>query len=82
MPFLTRTVDEGSGSCHGGGRAHFFEEVQKVEQTQHETSAHQECPDCHALTADLEAHKHWHSRLVHDIAIAVDRDVKRRVGAQ
>ena len=53
-----------------------------MEQTQHETSAHQECPDCHALTADLEAHKQWHSRLVHDIAIAVDRDVKRRVGAR
>jgi hypothetical protein len=53
-----------------------------MEQTQQETSAHQECPDCHALTADLEAHKHWHSRLVHDIAIAVDKDAKRRVGAQ
>jgi hypothetical protein len=53
-----------------------------VEQSQHETSAPQECPDCHALAADLEAHKQWHSRLVHDIATAVDRDVKRRVGAQ
>jgi hypothetical protein len=53
-----------------------------VEQTQHEKSAPRECPDCHALTADLEAHKQWHSRLVHDIATAVDRDVTRRVGAQ
>ena len=53
-----------------------------VEQTQQGTSAQQECPDCHALAADLEAHKRWHSRLVHDIAIAVDRDVKRRVGAE
>ena len=53
-----------------------------MEQTQHETFAHQECPDCHALAADLEAHKQWHSRLVHDIATAVDRDVTRRVGAQ
>jgi hypothetical protein len=53
-----------------------------VEQTQHETFAPQECPDCHALAADLEAHKQWHSRLVHDIATAVDRDVTRRVGAQ
>jgi hypothetical protein len=53
-----------------------------VEQTQHETSSSQECPDCHALAADLEAHKQWHSRLVHDIATAVDRDVKRRAGAQ
>ena len=53
-----------------------------MEQTQHEISAPQECPDCHALTGDLEAHKHWHSRLVHDIAVAVDRDVTRRAGAQ
>ena len=60
----------------------FSRRYSTVEQTQHETSAHQECPDCHALAADLEAHKQWHSRLVHDIAIAVDRDVKRRVGAQ
>ncbi|MBB5164165.1 hypothetical protein HNP02_004134 [Mycobacterium sp. AZCC_0083] len=52
-----------------------------MDHIQHETSAHQECPDCHALTADLEAHKQWHSRLVHDIATAVDRDLKRRVGA-
>ena len=77
-----RIVDEASGSCHGVGRALSLRRFSTVEQTQHETSAHQECPDCHALTADLEAHKHWHSRLVHDIAIAVDRDVKRRVGAQ
>ena len=53
-----------------------------MEQTQHETSTHQECPDCHALAADLEAHKQWHSRLVHDIATAVDTDVRRRIGAQ
>ena len=53
-----------------------------MEQTQHETSAHQACPDCHALAADLEAHKRWHSRLVHDIATAVDAEVRRRVGAQ
>ena len=53
-----------------------------MEQTQHLTSAAQECPDCHALAADLEAHKRWHSRLVHDIATAVDADVRRRVAAQ
>jgi hypothetical protein len=77
-----RIVDDGSGSCHGGGRPFSSRRFSTVEQTQHETSAHQECPDCHALTADLEAHKRWHSRLVHDIATAVDKDVKRRVGAQ
>ncbi|HET7668145.1 MAG TPA: hypothetical protein VFK56_19190 [Mycobacterium sp.] len=53
-----------------------------MEQTQHATSAAQECPDCHALAADLEAHKRWHSRLVHDIATAVDADVKRRAATQ
>lgn len=52
-----------------------------MEQTQREDSASQQCPDCHALTADLQAHKQWHGRLVHDIATAVDKDVKRRVGA-
>jgi len=52
-----------------------------VEQTQQGFPAAQECPDCHALAADLEAHKHWHSRLVHDIAIAVDKEATRRVGA-
>ena len=52
-----------------------------MEQTQQKSSAPQECPDCHALAADLEAHKGWHSRLVHDIATAVDKDAKRRVGA-
>jgi hypothetical protein len=35
------------------------------------------CPDCHALTDDLAAHERWHSRLVHDIAVAVDRENKR-----
>ncbi|BAH50922.1 hypothetical protein ROP_26750 [Rhodococcus opacus B4] len=44
----------------------------------HRTTSPLECPDCHALTADLEAHKHWHSRLVHDIATAVDKDISRR----
>jgi hypothetical protein len=52
-----------------------------MEQTQQEGSAYQVCPDCHALTPDLPAHKQWHSRLVHDIATAVDQDAKRRVGA-
>jgi hypothetical protein len=39
------------------------------------------CPDCHALTDDLAAHERWHSRLVHDIAVAVDRENKRREAA-
>jgi hypothetical protein len=36
------------------------------------------CPDCHALTEDLDAHRRWHARLVHDIAVAVDKENKRR----
>lgn len=35
------------------------------------------CPDCHALVEDLDAHKHWHSRLVSDVAKAVDREIHR-----
>ena len=44
-------------------------------------SAQQSCPDCHALTADLEAHERWHARLVHDIAVAVDKETQRRLAA-
>lgn len=36
------------------------------------------CPDCHALTDDLAAHEHWHSRIVHDLAVAVANENKRR----
>lgn len=53
-----------------------------MEQTQNMTSTHQECPDCHALAADLEAHKRWHSRVIHDIAAAVESEVKRHVAAR
>jgi hypothetical protein len=35
------------------------------------------CPDCHALVADLEAHGRWHSRLVADLAAAVEHEIKR-----
>lgn len=53
-----------------------------MEQTQRDSTTHQVCPDCHALTADLAAHEQWHSRLVHDIAVAVDKDARRRIEAQ
>ena len=36
------------------------------------------CPDCHALTDDLAAHARWHSRLVHDLAVAITQDSERR----
>lgn len=35
------------------------------------------CPDCHAVVADLTAHKQWHSRLVASIATAVSREIER-----
>ena len=37
-----------------------------------------ECPDCHALAADLAAHKRWHSRLVADLATAIEKEILRR----
>ena len=46
-----------------------------------EQSAQMACPDCHALTDDLEAHQRWHSRLVHDIAVAVTKETDRRLAA-
>jgi hypothetical protein len=52
-----------------------------VEQTQQQGSAGRECPDCHAYVADLDAHARWHSRLVQDLAVAVDKDATRRVTA-
>lgn len=39
------------------------------------------CPDCHAVTDDLAAHENWHSRLVHDLAVAVVRENERREAA-
>jgi hypothetical protein len=48
-----------------------------MEKTEQKTAA-DSCPDCHALVADLEAHKRWHQRLVHDIAMAVDKDIQRK----
>lgn len=35
-----------------------------------------QCPDCHALVADLDAHKQWHSRFVADVANAVEHEIK------
>jgi hypothetical protein len=37
----------------------------------------QTCPDCQALVADLQAHERWHSRLVADLARAVEKEIKR-----
>ena len=38
---------------------------------------HESCPDCHALVADLAAHMAWHSRLVADLANAVEGEIQR-----
>ena len=44
-----------------------------------QTSARGEsCPDCHALVVDLDAHKRWHSRLVSDLAHAVESEIVRK----
>ena len=46
------------------------------------TSAQGEaCPDCRAFVVDLEAHKRWHSRLVSDLAHAVENEIKRKQGS-
>lgn len=52
-----------------------------MEETDQASPAVDSCPDCHALVADLDAHKHWHSRLVADIATAVDKEARRRSAA-
>lgn len=39
------------------------------------------CPDCRALVVDLEAHSRWHSRLVADLANAVEHEIKRTSSA-
>ena len=36
------------------------------------------CPDCRALVVDLDAHKRWHSRVVSDIAHAVENEIRRK----
>jgi len=35
------------------------------------------CPDCSALVVDLDAHKRWHSRLISDLAKAVEAEIER-----
>ncbi len=42
--------------------------------TEHET-----CPDCRALVSDLAAHEAWHSRLVADLANAVEKEIQRSI---
>jgi hypothetical protein len=39
----------------------------------------QTCPDCHALVADLDAHSRWHSRLVADLAKAIEAEIRRNL---
>lgn len=39
--------------------------------------AGQVCPDCHALVDDLAAHTSWHSRLVANLANAVEDEIRR-----
>lgn len=39
------------------------------------------CPDCSALVADLESHERWHSRVVADLARAVEKEITRTLRA-
>jgi hypothetical protein len=52
-----------------------------VEETYQRPDVAQSCPDCHALVSDLAAHARWHSRLVADLAVAVEQEIKRTSGA-
>ena len=53
-----------------------------MEQGNQPTALGQSCPDCHALVADLDAHERWHSRLVADIANAVESEIKRSIASR
>lgn len=52
-----------------------------MDETNQSPTPGESCPDCHALVADLEAHTRWHSRLVADIANAVEHEIKRTSSA-
>lgn len=52
-----------------------------MEQQHPAASTGASCPDCHALVSDLDAHTRWHSRLVADLASAVEREIKRSSAA-
>ncbi len=49
-----------------------------MQGTDQQTPAVQTCPDCRALVADLDAHSHWHARLVADLANAVEAEIKKK----
>ena len=49
-----------------------------MDQTSTTTTESVACPDCHALVADLSAHKLWHSRMIASIAHAVEQEIKRK----
>jgi hypothetical protein len=44
---------------------------------QNTTGTSETCPDCRALVSDLQAHERWHSRLVSDLAKAVEKEIQR-----
>lgn len=49
-----------------------------MDQEAEPTALGESCPDCRALVADLDAHRRWHSRLVADLANAVENEITRR----
>ena len=69
-------MDSRTDEWHRGGQR-LPEGSRPVEQDQ----THDTCPDCHAVVADLAAHEAWHSRLVADLANAVEKEIKRAAAA-
>jgi hypothetical protein len=64
-------------TAHGTVEGQPLEEVDTVPDPDQEAPLAQSCPDCRALVADLDAHSRWHSRLVADIATAVEEEIRR-----
>ena len=52
-----------------------------LQETNQPVARGETCPDCSALVADLESHERWHSRLVADLARAVDKEIARSLRA-
>lgn len=73
-PLWAWTTDH--DAWHRGGDT-LLQEVATVGDAKQEGQHGVSCPDCRALVADLEAHSRWHSRLVADLAKAVENEIKR-----
>jgi hypothetical protein len=66
---------------HGTVEVTNLKEVATVGDANQTVALGEPCPDCRALVVDLDAHGRWHSRLVADIAIAVENEIRRTSAA-